>query len=291
MNKRWTKDEDEKLTRVYNLHSIKEIAKIFNRSTTSIYTRASSLNLSHQNYNRLFMSDKSRKYTLNERFFDNIDTEEKAYFLGLLYADGYNKEKKGVIEISLHKRDKDILELFKVCLETNRPLYEYKDDRKGRKTIKTVLSFNSLHMSKALVNLGCMQAKTKKIKFPFFIRRDLIRHFIRGYFDGDGSVFIGKGKTVHKKKTYHRLIPTVSFASNERFIIELRATILLMANIYYSNITKDNRTNIYYASFYNDNALELLEWLYRGSKIALKRKSKIYEEINNIYSKRKGVMV
>lgn len=285
MKKRWTKKEIEKLKRIYSSNSVKELSRIFNRSITAIYSKASALNLSHQDYNRLFMSNKSRKYTLNKRFFDNIDDEEKAYFLGFLYADGYNNEKKGTIELSLHKKDKDVLNSFKEALETNKPINSYNDTRVKRGSSRVILQLTSDHMSKALARLGCVQAKTKIIRFPFFIRKDLIRHFIRGFFDGDGSVFLAKGKTEYKDKVYHRLTPTISFVSNNSFIIELRATIFLMADICYGNITKDKRTCVYTLSIHNESAIKVLNWMYIGSKVFLKRKNEKYKELLTLFKK------
>ena len=68
------------------------------------------------------MSVSKRIYSLNEYSFDIIDSKEKAYVLGLFFADGYNSEKEGKIKITLLEQDKDILEKAKKVFETNRPL-------------------------------------------------------------------------------------------------------------------------------------------------------------------------
>ena len=67
-----------------------------------------------------------RKYNFNEHYFDVIDCQEKAYWLGFFAADGYNHASKGCIEFRLHKQDKEILEKFKSCIEANNPIGLYK---------------------------------------------------------------------------------------------------------------------------------------------------------------------
>ena len=70
-----------------------------------------------------------RKYSLDEHYFDNIDTPNKAYILGFLYADGYNNEATGVIGISVQEQDKDILQ--KILLDSN-ALFKITYTRKGK---------------------------------------------------------------------------------------------------------------------------------------------------------------
>ena len=49
---------------------------------------------------------------INKNFFNKIDTEEKAYFLGFLYADGYNNTDRNSVALSLKEDDKEILEKY-----------------------------------------------------------------------------------------------------------------------------------------------------------------------------------
>lgn len=67
-----------------------------------------------------------RKYNFNEHYFDIIDCQEKAYWLGFFAADGYNHVDKGCIEVRLHKQDKEILEKFKSCIKADNPIGLYK---------------------------------------------------------------------------------------------------------------------------------------------------------------------
>ena len=108
-----------------------------------------------------------RKRNINEFFFEVIDTEEKAYWLGFMYADGnvqWRSSESGHISITL--KDNDHLEKFNKLAED-------------------------------LTKHGCHANKTYDLTFPnkeVFANKDLIRHFIRGYFDGDGTVFTSAEK-------------------------------------------------------------------------------------------------
>ena len=126
---------------------------------------------------------------MREDFFESIDTEEKAYWLGFLYADGYNYEAKGEVKVALAGKDKDFLLKLRDTIYPNKdkPLY-YKEN--SDLSTGYELNMSSARMSRHLAKQGCMQAKTFKIKFPYFIDESLYRHFIRGYFDGDGSLSI-----------------------------------------------------------------------------------------------------
>ncbi len=144
------------------------------------------------------LSESMRKYSLNETFFDNINTPEKAYFLGLLYADGNNNEDRGVIALRLSEYDKDILLKFNKAIQSNRPLQYIKT-----KEIKWAnvwgAHVNNKHMSNSLRNLGCSQRKSFSITIPD-IHKDLMNHFVRGYYDGDGSIYIGSGKAKNNRQ-------------------------------------------------------------------------------------------
>src|SRR5688500_3425764 len=73
----------------------------------------------------------TRKYTINHDFIKTIDTEEKAYFLGFIFADGHNDLNRSRISINLQYNDEDILIKFKKCINSNVPIsYNHKPNRK-----------------------------------------------------------------------------------------------------------------------------------------------------------------
>lgn len=144
------------------------------------------------------MSVSKRIYSLNEYSFDIIDSKEKAYVLGLFFADGYNSEKEGKIKITLLEQDKDILEKAKKVFETNRPLKIKQGtlikgtQYKGNPTATLMIS--NKHLSETFAKLGVVSNKTFSLTFPRWLKEEYIKDFIRGYFDGDGSIAKNKNK-------------------------------------------------------------------------------------------------
>ena len=138
------------------------------------------------------ISDIKRSYSVNENFFETIDTEAKAYFLGWMFSDGYNNQKRGNIALIIHQQDKHILESFKTAISSEHRIVlsdcfggKTKD---GRATPVARFTVYSQKLSADLAKHGCVQAKSKILKFPTTVPEDLTHHFLRGYFDGDGCI-------------------------------------------------------------------------------------------------------
>ncbi|QMW06368.1 hypothetical protein [Spirosoma foliorum] len=130
-------------------------------------------------------SEQQRKYYVDESFFDEINTEAKAYFLGLLYADGYNSNR--FFAIGLQLRDRHILEAFKEVLQYEGPLHCSPSNQNV-----CTLVVSSKKMCARLSEIGCVRKKSLVLTFPTAVPKILVHHFLRGYFDGDGWVTIGK---------------------------------------------------------------------------------------------------
>lgn len=199
-----------------------------------------------------------RKYELIENFFENIDSEEKAYFLGLLYADGYVNENLGMVDLTLHHQDKQILDDFVTYLYPNndRPLKLIRN-----KYYRLVI--NSKKLVSDLKTHGCIQKKTFKIVFPE-ISNNLLNHFIRGYFDGDGSVWIQKE------------VLNISIVGTINFLQTIKKILIENCNL---NETKlDNRhperKNNIRALRYGGNIIinRIYHYLYDNATIYLNRK-------------------
>lgn len=130
----------------------------------------------------------NKKYNVNSNYFDVINTEDRAYWLGFLYADGYVYEAGSILEIGLGVKDRHHIEKFLSCIDCNSPIKERESTIDG----KTFISSRVQVCDKTLVNNlsehGCYQAKSLTLEFPNTVPNDLIHHFIRGYFDGDGSI-------------------------------------------------------------------------------------------------------
>lgn len=130
-------------------------------------------------------SQGARTHKFNELYFENIDSEEKAYWLGFISADGCVYENSGSsrLQINLKGQDSCHLELFQQSIKS-----DYKISVKNIKTSTVAqLKINSKVMCDSLSRYGIVPRKSLIVKMPK-LDNSLYRHFIRGYFDGDGCI-------------------------------------------------------------------------------------------------------
>lgn len=129
-----------------------------------------------------------KKYSVDEHIFDVVDTPNKAYCLGLLYADGCNCLKKKEITIELQARDKVVLEEINALTKNTRPLAIIKAGKYHRKQDTYKLLIRSSYMCEQLNKLGCTPRKSLTLDFPTWITNELFPFFLKGYIDGDGWI-------------------------------------------------------------------------------------------------------
>lgn len=127
----------------------------------------------------------------NQDYFETIDTEAKAYFLGLLLADGNihkvkNQKNSYVVQIALKYKDHDILEKFKMELNSTNMIRHYKTETRD----ECVFGVHSYKLAQDLMKKGIVPNKTFEAELNYNIPKELFRHYIRGIFDGDGTVFV-----------------------------------------------------------------------------------------------------
>lgn len=149
--------------------------------------------------NKWTKAKKKTKYSCNENYFDTIDTEHKAYWLGFLMADGYITSKRvrpncgnesQCVGFSISIKDAELFEKFKQDIESNHPVNFYNVSSGYNQNTKVGrILITSQHMVDSLKSYGMVENKTLILKFPK-ISPDLIPAFIRGYSDGDGSLVI-----------------------------------------------------------------------------------------------------
>lgn len=211
---------------------------------------------------------------LDNTVFDCIDTEEKAYWLGFMYADGCiftDRKNLKNIQLSLSVKDYDHLAKFNVFLKYNRGLVISKNGLNSKQEQLYVVSTKIIdaHLYDALNKLGCCERKSTILEFPqisIFKNNNLIIHFIRGYFDGDGSL----GSYMCNKRG---LFNSASFVGTKNFLSEIQQILGLHSTLRHK---KDKHPNIYKLNYYNDNAIELAAKLYSNSTIYLTRKYNKY---------------
>lgn len=209
---------------------------------------------------------KQIKHHLNENYMGCIDCEEKAYILGLWYADGWN----GNSAAHLTLQDKNILIRIKRLLCFNGKISKVKKYSSHHKQLWRLLICNK-QFSKSLSNHGCTNRKTHSIRLPK-LPQELMRHFIRGYFDGDGCVNVRKrGKDPSVR---------VSIVSNGEFIKGLQRYITNILN-HTTPAYQKSDSNTWALEINNKYAEIFLDWIYQDATIFIERKRSRYERFQS----------
>ena len=209
---------------------------------------------------------------VDDTFFENVDTESKAYWLGFLYADGYVRKKHdgGQLKLKLKQTDKNHIELFKCHIKSEHKITDNTETLKknGKEYIShnSTLSVYNLKIVNDLINLGCVECKTQKIRFPD-INSNLVHHFIRGYFDGDGCI--------HKHKNYENVFH-ISIISNNNFCCDL-FDIIKMGMIH-----EHENYSILHINKISD-IKKFRDIIYKDASVFLERKKIIFDKIMDNY--------
>jgi len=213
----------------------------------------------------------------NTSFFENINTENKAYWLGFIYADGYNSEKNSKVVVCLHEQDLSLLNKLKDHIGFKGNIHQYPK----RKNV--ILTLCSKKLSKDLVNQGCPQNKTYKLIFPdcSIVPKNLISHFMRGYFDGDGCITNYNYMSVMSNKNFIKV-----YQSRLAEFCALNKDLPLRAR------HEHNQNILYFTYGGTGNLQKIYNFFYKDATIYLERKKKRFEnvlknraKINNLKTK------
>lgn len=190
-------------TRKYNKEFVDKLYSEYKTgSSTIVLGKKYDINPSHivrffnrEGYKLRSNKINSRRFFVDETKFSEIESEEDAYWLGFMYADGYVSVRDGtyVVGISLGRVDENHLYEFKKYINATYDVKRYTSNRGYSENCEySRLAVTSEALGKNLIKQGCVLNKTDILKPPN-IKRELIKHFLRGYFDGDGSLFITNG--------------------------------------------------------------------------------------------------
>ena len=139
----------------------------------------------------LQLTDRRRKYHFNENYFANINSKEKAYWLGFLSADGCVNQERQYVYLELQEGDFQHIEKFRLALQS------YDQQTKPIQN-NGFLHYRFTAFSKTLVQdlakYNIVQNKSLVFSPPTNISTDLLPYWIIGYMDGDGCVYLAKGR-------------------------------------------------------------------------------------------------
>lgn len=262
----WT---DEQVAYIINKYlnenyTLKQLGKEFNCAYSTIRNLL--------NKHKIKSRGNKQGYPRDEFYFNKIDTEEKAYWLGFLYADGCVHSNN--YEISINITDKEHIEKFKTAIKAfNHSITETQDKRFQNAKTLYQFSIKDKQLHQDLIKWGCIPRKSLLINKIPNIPRDYISHFLRGYFDGDGSLHYLKGTNNYRisfvgtkdflNDIQKELQTNVSLQSNiagKAYVLQIagRKQVERILNYLYDNSKENNRLNRKYQKY-----LDCLEWAHR----------------------------
>ena len=268
MNHKISKSEHQNIIDLYKDNkSTKSLAKQYNVTNVSIR------NILHEHNIELRTCWwESKKYKPIKHYFDKIDDENKAYFLGLLWADGCNNG-RGVM-ISLQEGDESVLQTMSKNIFSNERPLTFIDKSKYDEKNAYRLTIYDVEILRVLQSFGLVEAKSLILKYPKegVIPKDLFRHFLRGYFDGDGWASL-----MHRYNKWHVIVLEWGIIGTKSFMTSMKQKIEEALKIKINKITK--HSSVFRIRITKKQILEkLYRFLYSYSTIYLPRKKEKFEQ-------------
>lgn len=214
-----------------------------------------------------------RKYKINDDY--ELNSHNGAWLLGFLAADGYLPKTKGAknrVTITLARQDEDILYQIKEELDYEGPIYQF--DVAGGYPASS-LAFTSQKLREKIESYGIVSNKTFQFKtLPKNLSDEYMIDFIRGFFDGDGSVYVTKDKKVEMSLA----------CANKELLIDIREYLANKYNVAIPTLHSCIRTHeIFDIQYYKKDTLLLGDAFYNNSYLSLPRKKKHFFEIKEKY--------
>ena len=224
------------------------------------------------------LQNKARAKHKKEDFF-SIQSSDMAWLMGFIAADGTIRKDSNEIKISLALKDKEILEKIKEVLELETEVKTYQTSN-GYDAC--TLAWTCEQHKKDLAKYNIVPAKTFVLTPPFELDKKYYIDYIRGYFDGDGSIDLIKNSN---GRGMGNIRWQVCSATKEilKFIIN---TLYDQYNIPKVSIFSDNSKNrknvLYYCQYSSTASRQIYNILYTKNSLFLKRKKDKFEEVINL---------
>lgn len=212
---------------------------------------------------------KKNVFKFNEDYFENIDTEDKAYFLGFIVADGCISDKTNSIIIT--QKETDVLYEFRKYVESEANVFT--------SNTRNISSFtiSSSKTKKDLEKLGIHSNKTMVVKYPD-IPEKLQNHFMRGVFDGDGCISLRTDKRDNSQRGQVNIC-----SGSYDFIKEYYDRLVKYCELSGKNKIRCLKDSYYVVDWGGLSDVEkIYEFLYKGSTVFLSRKKETFEKVISI---------
>lgn len=271
--RKFTKKQVNEIISLYKKNNtIKRISEIYKTKEDKISKVLKNNNVPIKNVTDYYTSNElatTRKYKFNRSYFKEVDTCDKAYWLGFLFADGNvhipegstGGSKGGTVELGLKAEDDYHIYNFISCIGGDNPV-EYRDVKLNDKQYPSArVQLNSIEMCNDLINKGCVPRKSLTLEPPKGLSEHLTSHFIRGYFDGDGCV----GFYENRNAFMLQILGTKPILSWIQTILKNK--------LITSRIKKDSRGNFFRLDITGrDNFEAFFNYIYKDKKYFLGRK-------------------
>ena len=210
------------------------------------------------------IKSKVQKYNFNENYFENIDTEDKAYFLGFITADGNVSGNT----LNISQKESDVLYEFKMYTQFEGNIFKH-----GQRNIHSI-NLVSKKIVSDLENLGIFPTKTKSVEFAK-IPEHLVRHYMRGVFDGDGCISIHKKREDSRDTTDRGQVNLCSASKN--FVEEYVDRLHVCCGITKNKIRNPKGT--YYVIDWGSfgDIEKFYHFFYSNASVYLKRKKETFD--------------
>lgn len=246
----------------------KEISQIIGCSQTGVSTILLRKNI-------LTRVGKKITYTdVNVDFFKEINCEANAYFLGFLYADGNVSKNRTCITLKLKSNDRCIIEKFRDIMSPSSPIKITQN--KGSPNTYSYFRVNQKEVCEQLIALGCVPKKSLILTFPTQVPTNLIRHFLRGYSDGDGCIYNNHFKNKKTINTIWKIVSTKQFCEQTAEILKEELGINCSQSL---SRPKTNQITTVLSVGGNLQSRKVLNWLYQDATIYIPRKYDKYLEL------------
>ncbi len=209
--------------------------------------------------------------SVNKDFFKSW-SEKMAYVLGFFSADGYiTKNKRGSEFLCIEISDNILLQKIQSSMKSDHKISKRK--KLNKETYR--LQIGSIEMCKDLRILGLTERKTKNLSLPQIPKR-YIKDFVRGYFDGDGNVWMG---LIHKDRKKSMLAIRVVLTSCSRDFLQSLKSLIEQTSIRNGVLSK-GKGNYYRLTYSIENSLKLYDFMYNRltSDLFLQRKKDVFEK-------------
>lgn len=261
----WYEDNKEEILKLYyDNKPIEEICDLLSCGRSLIYRKLNEWKVEKRERIKSQYRHNA-KYNIDYKYFDNIDCEHKAYWLGMLLADGFVNEKE--ISLCLHISDLEMIKKFRCDIGSEHPIKYNKD---GNPFITICCSY----MCNTLIEYGFHNRKSWEFDIDKILKNipyEYEHHFIRGMFDGDGCIKYYKYDYLNKPQLHFGYTGLRNVCEYVNLKLGIHRKLIHEGNLTYTTVTRDPKLLI-----------NIFDYLYTNADIYMDRKYNTFKEVKTM---------